>query len=78
MPYKGIVKDNVVILKGWAKLSEGMKVFVLPEEEAAEIEPNFDLDPFLNVDAWAPLPPENAPGDLAHQHDHYLYGVNKR
>jgi hypothetical protein len=74
MPYKGIVKDNLVILKNGAKLSDGMKVTVIPEEEA-EIEPNFDIDPFLPVDEWAPLPPEDAPTDLAHQHDHYLYRV---
>jgi len=54
-----------------------MKVIVIPEEKA-EIESNFDIDPFLHVDEWAPLPPEDAPTDLAHEHDHYFYGVEKR
>lgn len=75
MPYKGIVKNNIVILEEAAKLSDGMRVIVTPEEE--EKEPNFDADPFLYVDEWAPVPPEDAPKDLAHQHNHYLYGTKK-
>ena len=77
MSYKGIVKDNVVILKEGAKLSDGMRVIVTPQEEV-ETEPNFDADPFLCVDEWAPVCPEDAPRDLAHQHDHYLYGIEKK
>ena len=77
MAYKGIVRGNIIILKEGEKLSEGMRVTVTPEEEA-EIEPNYDRDPFLCIDDWAPLPSEDTPGDLAHQHDHYLYGVNKK
>ena len=48
MAYKGIVKDNVVILQE-AKLSDGMRVLVTPENEV-ETEPNFNADPFLYVD----------------------------
>lgn len=77
MPYKGIVKGNVVILKEGAKLSDGMRVIVTPEEEV-ETEPNFDADPFLDVHEWAPVSPEDAPRDLAHQHNHYLYGIEKK
>jgi len=76
MAYKGIVKGNVVILKG-AKLSDGMRVIVTPEEEL-ETERNFDADPFLYVEEWAPVAPEDSPRDLAHQHDHYLYGMEKK
>lgn len=77
MPYKGIVKGNVVILTEGVKLLDGMRVIVTPEEEV-ETEPNFDADPFLCVEEWAPVPPENAPRDLAQQHDHYLYGIEKK
>ena len=76
MPYKGIVKDNVVILEEEAKLSDGMRVIVTPEKK--EKEPNFDADPFLHVDEWTPVCPEDAPRDLARQHDHYLYGTEKK
>ncbi|MEW6215863.1 MAG: hypothetical protein AB1478_11795 [Nitrospirota bacterium] len=47
MPYKGIVKDNIVILQEAAKLSDGMRVIVTPEEE--EKEPNFNADPFCTL-----------------------------
>ncbi len=77
MPYKGIVKGDIVILKERVKLSEGMRVIVTPVEEV-ETKPDFDADPFLYVGEWAPVSPEDAPKDLAHQHDHYLYGMEKR
>jgi len=76
MAYKGIVKDNVVILQE-AKLSDGMRVLVTPENEV-ETEPNFNADPFLYVDEWTPVFSEDSPADLAHQHDHYLYGTEKK
>ena len=43
-------------------------------------EPDFDADPFLQVDKWAPETPEDkdTPTDLAYQHDHYLYGMKKK
>jgi len=43
-------------------------------------EPDFDADPFLQVDKWAPEAPEDkdTPRDLAYQHDHYLYGMKKK
>src|SRR4030065_430716 len=47
-------------------------------QEKQKIEPNFEADPFLQVDEWAPLTPEDTPGDLAHQHDHFLYGTEKK
>ena len=77
MPYKGIVKDNVVILKEGVKLYNGMRVVVTTEEEV-QTEPDFDADPFLCVEEWAPVSPEDAPRDLAHQHDHYLYRMEKK
>jgi hypothetical protein len=76
MSYKGIVRGNVVILKERVKLPDGMRVIVTSEE--IEREPNFDADPFLYVDEWAPISPEDAPTDLAHQHNHYLYGVKRK
>lgn len=33
MPYKGVVKDTVIVLEGEAKLPEGMRVEVIPEIE---------------------------------------------
>ncbi len=77
MSYKGIVKGNVVILEKDAKLSDGTQVVVIPEKEL-ERKIDFDADPFLHVDEWLPFPPEDAPKDLAHQHDHYLYGIEKQ
>ena len=77
MPYKGIVKGNIVILKEDLTLTDGMRVIVTPEEEV-EVEPNFEADPFLYVEEWAPISPEETPRDLAHQHDHYLYGMEKK
>ncbi len=73
MSYKGIVKKNMVVLIDNVKLSDGTQVIVIPEKEIKE-EPMFDKDPFLNVDDWAPIPPEDIPDDLAHRHDYYLYG----
>jgi hypothetical protein len=77
MPYKGIVKEDVIILQEKVKLLDGMHVIVTPVEESGA-EPDFNSDPFLSVDEWAPLPPEDAPADLAHQHDFYLYGKEKQ
>ena len=77
MLYSGVVKGNVVVLKSRTKLPDGMRVIVTPEEKH-KIEPNFEADPFLQVDEWAPLTPEDTPGDLAHQHDHFLYGTEKK
>lgn len=59
------------------KLNDGMQVVVIPEEKMKR-EPDFDTGPFLYVDEWAPFPPKDAPEDLAHQHDYYLYGKEKR
>ena len=39
---------------------------------------DFDADPFLHVDEWLPSPSEDIPKDLAHQHNHYLYGIEKQ
>ncbi|MBI3600380.1 MAG: hypothetical protein HY097_07030 [Nitrospinae bacterium] len=77
MPYKGVIKENIVILEENAKLYDGMRVIITPTEES-EIEPDFNADPFLRVDEWAPLPPKDAPVDLAHKHDFYLYGKEKQ
>jgi len=77
MSYKGIVKGNVVILEKNAKLSDGMQVMVISEKEL-EKKIDFDADPFLHVDEWLPFPSEDIPKDLAHQHNHYLYGIEKQ
>ena len=73
---RGTVKGNRVILEEGVTILEGMKVVVMPMSEVKE--PDFDADPFLRVDEWAPEPPEETPTDLAYQHDHYLYGIEKR
>jgi len=73
---RGTVKGNRVILEEGVTILEGMKVVVMPMSEVKE--PDFDADPFLRVDEWAPEPPEETPTDLAYQHDHYLYGMEKR
>lgn len=77
MAYKGVVKGNVVILEKDANIADGMQVVVIPEKEM-EKEIDFDADPFLNVDDWLPFPPDDTPRDLAHQHNHYLYGTEKK
>jgi hypothetical protein len=71
---KGI-KENKGIHGERFSLPEEMKV-VTPVAEREE--PDFDADPFLQVDKWAPETPEETPADLAHQHDHYLYGIEKK
>ncbi|MCR4289349.1 MAG: hypothetical protein NUV86_03700 [Candidatus Scalindua sp.] len=77
MPYRGIVKGNVVILEKHAKIADGMQVVVIPEKEMEKVI-DFAADPFLKVDDWLPLSPGNTPRDLAHQHNHYLYGTEKK
>jgi hypothetical protein len=72
---KGTIKENKGIHGESSSLPEEMKV-VTPMRERKE--PDFDADPFLQVDKWAPETPEETPTDLAHQHDHYLYGVEKK
>jgi hypothetical protein len=72
---KGGIKENKGIHGESFSLPEEMKV-VTPMTERKE--PDFDADPFLQVDKWAPETPEETPTDLAHQHDHYLYGVEKK
>jgi len=72
---RGTIKGNRVILEEGVTIPEGMKVVVMPVSEVKE--PDFDADPFLRVDEWAPEPPEETPTDLAYQHDHYLYGIEK-
>ena len=76
MPYKGIVKGKVVVLEKDAKIDDGMRVMVIPEKEMEKVI-DFDADPFLNVNDWLPSSPDNTPRDLAHQHDHYLYGKER-
>ena len=70
---RGTVQGNRVILEEGVIMPEGIRVVVMPEVK----EPDFDADPFLRVDDWAPKPPEETPTDLAYQHDHYLYGREK-
>jgi len=72
---KGTMKENKGIHGESFSLPGEMKV-VTPMTERKE--PDFDADPFLHVDKWAPKTPEETPTDLAHQHDHYLYRVEKK
>ena len=67
------------IVKGTLKENRGIPGvrFSVPEEMTVA-EPDFDADPFLQVDKWAPETPEETPTDLVHQHDHYLYGIEKK
>ncbi|MEW6447266.1 MAG: hypothetical protein AB1426_04140 [Bacillota bacterium] len=76
MPYRGIVKGNVVVLEEGVRLPDGLLVFVEPVR--GDRRPDFGKDPFLSVDEWAPESPDDAPVDLAHRHDRYLYGADKR
>jgi hypothetical protein len=76
VPYKGIVKGNVVVLEGGVKLPDGLPVFVEPVR--GDRRPDFEKDPFLSVDEWAPESPDDAPADLAHRHDCYLYEADER
>lgn len=73
---RGTIKGNRVIFEEGVSMPEGMKVVIMPMSEVKE--PDFDADPFLRVDDWAPEPPEETPTDLAYQHDYYLYGIEKR
>jgi len=75
--YKGIVKGDVVVLEERKSISEGTKVIIIPERKMKK-KPDFESDPFLIVDEWAPPVITELPGDFAHQHDHYLYGTEKR
>ncbi|MBS1259535.1 MAG: hypothetical protein MAG551_02607 [Candidatus Scalindua arabica] len=77
MSYKGVVKGNVVVLEKDAKIDDGMRVVVIPEKEMGKVI-DFDADPFLNIDDWLPSSPDNTPRDLANQHNHYLYGIEKK
>ena len=75
--YKGIVKGDVVVLEKGKSIPEGTKVIVIPDWEMKK-KPDFESDPFLTVDEWIPPIISELPGDFAHQHDHYLYGTEKR
>ncbi len=66
---KGTLKENKGIHGESFSLREEMEV-VTPMTERKE--PDFDADPFLEVDKWAPETPEETPTDLAHQHDQKL------
>ena len=72
---KGAIKDNKGFHGDGFSMPEEMKVETPMTERK---EPDFEADPFLEVDKWALETPEGAPTDLAHQHDHYLYGVEKK
>lgn len=50
----------------------------VPERMRKKKAPDFNLDPFLTVDEWAPSVPESVPTDLACEHDHHLYGTSRR
>ena len=64
---KGTMKENKGIHGESFSLPGEMKV-VTPMKERKE--PDFDADPFLQVDKWAPETPEDkdTPTDLAYQH----------
>ncbi|BCV25513.1 MAG TPA: hypothetical protein GXX50_01750 [Firmicutes bacterium] len=74
--YRGVVRGNVVVLEEKANLPDGMPVLV-EVRKANDHKVRSNQDPFLDVDAWAPLPSQDTPTDLARNHDHYLYGCEK-
>ena len=72
MVYRGQVKNGVVILEGEQSLPEGTIVQV----ETVEAEKPADtLGKRLMKYAGAI---DGLPSDLAHNHDHYLYGTPKK
>lgn len=77
MPYRGVVRGNTVILEEGARLPEGAPV-VVELEKGRSRKPDFSQDPFLYPDKWLPEAPGDVPEDLAHHHDYYLYGAEKR
>lgn len=49
MPYKGIVKDKVIVLEGDVKLPEGTRVEVIPESEKQALNPDLsEIGDYLN------------------------------
>lgn len=47
MPYKGVVKDKVVVLEEGSALPEGMRVIVTPEIEEKEKERQTEMEEFI-------------------------------
>lgn len=47
----------------------------IPKKHKAEhkLQPQYEINPFLYVDNWAPDLPSDIPNDLAERHDYYLY-----
>ncbi len=70
MTYRGKVKNGVVVLEDSTTLPEGTEVCVEPIGER----PLMDL---VRVAEAVPDDPE-WPTDGATEHDHYLYGTDKR
>ena len=72
MTYRGHIENGQVVLDESVALPEGTRVSVLvqPANDAQESALNWLAE--HAVDSHA------CPADLAHQHDHYLYGTPKK
>lgn len=70
MSFKGTVKNGVVVLPPEAKLPEGTKVEVIPEQSPGE-------DPFIKAALRVKKPRPHWPKDYRRNLDHYLYGARK-
>jgi len=71
MAYRGKIKGGVVVLDNPAALPEGTVVYGEPAEPQP---PRTLLDRFRDVVGAVPDLPE----DMADNHDHYLYGTEKK
>jgi len=72
MTYQGHIENGQVVLDEPAALPEGARVSVFVEEpgEAGGSTLNWLAEHAVDSDACS--------ADLAHQHDHYLYGTPKK
>ena len=73
MSYKGIVKDNVVVLESGVELPDGRVVHVETDATDDHVSPARKIGLF-GMGEWAA---ETGIPDLAANADHYLYGHPK-
>jgi len=71
MVYRGRVKNGVVVLDDPTALPEGAEVQVEPVNE--EDKPTL-AEVFKDIIGSV----NDLPPDMAHNHDHYLYGIPKK
>lgn len=70
MTYKGRVRNGVIVLDE-GTLPEGTPVKVEPAQKPRRATQAERLKGFIGI-------ANDLPGDLAENHDHYLYGVPKK